>query len=110
MAGDGYQEAAIALTDNGFEPALVVAARGIPARWIIRKDSLDPGSGALVVPAYRTEAPLEDGENVVRFIPEGDFLFSTADLVFYGYVKVVDEIEGANIEAIKAELAEAAGL
>ncbi|MDR2518145.1 MAG: sulfite exporter TauE/SafE family protein [Spirochaetaceae bacterium] len=107
MAGGGYQEVEIELADNGFKPALVVAARGIEARWIIKKNSLDPGSGALLVPAYRAEAPLEDGENVVRFIPEGDFLFSTADLVFYGYVKVVDRLEDVNIEAIKAALAEA---
>jgi sulfite exporter TauE/SafE/plastocyanin domain-containing protein len=103
--GGGYQEAAISLTDDGFAPAVVVVARGVPARWVIRKDSLDPGNAALAVPAYQVEAPLADGENVVQFIPEGDFVFRTVDLVFYGYVKVVDDLERVDVEAVKAEIA-----
>jgi hypothetical protein len=39
-------------------------------------------------------------------MPEGDFDFSTADNVFYGYVKVVDDITNIDAEAIRAEIAD----
>ncbi|MDR0706751.1 MAG: sulfite exporter TauE/SafE family protein [Treponema sp.] len=103
---EGYQVVKINLRDDGIDPAIVVVQRNIPARWIINNDSRDPGNNLLIFPAYYSRLDMEQGENVVQFLPAGDFDFSTGDNVFYGYVKVVDDLERADIEAIKAEASE----
>ena len=46
------------------------------------------------------------GKNVVRFVPDQDFDFFTYDSSFYGYVKVVEDINQVDLEAIKKEVAE----
>ena len=99
-----YQSVEISLTDDGFEPAIVAVQRGIPAVWIVNLDSLDPGNSGLVFPAYYAQIETEQGANPIRLIPTADFDFSTADSVFYGYVKVVNNINHIDIDAIKAEV------
>jgi hypothetical protein len=44
------------------------------------------------------------GDNLLQLFPDEDFDFSTGDSIFFGYVKVVDDIAEADIEAIKAEV------
>ncbi|MDR2445714.1 MAG: sulfite exporter TauE/SafE family protein [Treponema sp.] len=106
MQDEGYQVVKINLRDDGIDPAVVVVQRNIPARWIINNDSRDPGNNLLIFPAYYSRLDMKRGENVVQFLPADDFDFSTGDNVFYGYVKVVDDLEQADIEAIKAEASE----
>ncbi|MDR0721661.1 MAG: sulfite exporter TauE/SafE family protein [Treponema sp.] len=103
---EGYQQVGIQLKDDGIEPALIVMQRGIPALWTITKDSLDPGNDRLIFPGYYTQVAMEMGDNVIQLLPTEDFDFSTGDHVFYGYVKVVDDLHEADMEAIKAEVAE----
>jgi hypothetical protein len=50
--------------------------------------------------------PMNQGENRIQLMPQADFDFSTIDNVYYGYVKVVDDIAGFDIDAVKAEAAE----
>ncbi|MDR0669398.1 MAG: sulfite exporter TauE/SafE family protein [Treponema sp.] len=106
IRADGYQSAEIGLLDDGIEPAVIVFRRSVPALWIIGNNSLDPGNSRLIFPAYRARVDMEQGENIIRFMPTDDFDFSTADNVFYGYVKVVDDLDGLDIEAIKSEVSE----
>jgi hypothetical protein len=84
----------------------VVVQRYIPAAWNINNNSLDPGNSSLIFPAYSTQVEMDQGDNLIQFMPSGDFDFSTADNVFYGYVKVVDDINSFDIGAVKAEVAE----
>jgi sulfite exporter TauE/SafE/copper chaperone CopZ len=107
LSEDGsYQTVSTALRDDGFDAAVLVLQRGLPTMWIINNDSLDPGNSGLIFPAYRAQVEIKQGENVIRFTADGDFDFSTADNVFYGYVKVVDDLSGIDIEAIREEAAE----
>jgi plastocyanin domain-containing protein len=107
IAEDGsYQSLKTDLLDDGIIPAIMVVQKGIPVNWVINNDSLDPGNGKLIFPAYYTQFDMDQGDNEIRFMPVVDFEFSTADNVFYGYVKVVDDLAAADIEAIKAEAAE----
>jgi sulfite exporter TauE/SafE/copper chaperone CopZ len=107
IAGDGsYQTVGINLRDDGIDPAIIVVQRGIPAYWIIHNDSLEPGNRQLFFPAYYTRFDMVQGDNEIGFMPLEDFDFSTADSVFYGYVKVVEDLGTADPEAIKAEAAE----
>jgi plastocyanin domain-containing protein len=103
---EGYQTVSVNLRDDGIDPAILVVQKSIPAAWIINNDSLDPGNNALVFPAYYTQIDMDQGDNVIQLMPTGDFDFSTADNVFYGYVKVVDDLNNADIDGIKAEAAE----
>jgi sulfite exporter TauE/SafE/copper chaperone CopZ len=102
----GFQVAAIDLSDDGIVPAVVVLERFVPAAWIINNDSLDPGNAALVFPAYYRQVPMRQGENVINIMPQTDFDFSTVDNVFYGYVKVVDDLGKVDLAALRAEIAE----
>jgi predicted ATP-dependent Lon-type protease len=45
------------------------------------------------------------GDNVIELLPTGDFDFSTADNVFYGFVKVVNDLNDVDIEAVRTEAA-----
>jgi sulfite exporter TauE/SafE/plastocyanin domain-containing protein len=106
MQEAGYQTVKTELRDGGIEPAILVMRRGIPAAWIINNDSLDPGNSRLIFPAYYSQIDMDQGENVIQLMPVEDFEFSTADNVFYGYVKVVDDLSGVDVETVKAEVSE----
>jgi sulfite exporter TauE/SafE/copper chaperone CopZ/plastocyanin domain-containing protein len=102
----GYQAVKINLRDEGFEPAIIVVQKGLPVSWLINNDSLDPGNSRLIFPAYYTQVDMVQGDNEINFIAAEDFDFSSADNVFYGYVKVVENLNRADIETIKAEVSE----
>jgi sulfite exporter TauE/SafE/copper chaperone CopZ/plastocyanin domain-containing protein len=102
---DNMQTVTIRLDDEGFEPAIVVMQKQLPALWTINIDSFDPGNSSIIFPAYYAIIETEQGENQLRLIPNEDFEFYTADSVFYGYVKVVNDITRVNVEGVKAEAA-----
>ncbi|MDR0877631.1 MAG: heavy metal transporter, partial [Treponema sp.] len=105
FGGDsGYQEIKINLTDDGFEPSVIAVQKNIPVNWIIDNDSLDEGNGLLIVPAYQALLELQDGENGIQFMPYRSFDFSTGDNIYYGYVKVVDDINNIDTARIKTEV------
>jgi sulfite exporter TauE/SafE/copper chaperone CopZ/plastocyanin domain-containing protein len=102
--GVPYQAVALSLYDEGIDPAVIVLQRGVPVEWTISNSSLDPGNSRLIFPAYYTQLDIEQGDNLIQLLPEGDFDFSTADNMFYGYVKVVDDLSVLDIEAIQKEV------
>jgi sulfite exporter TauE/SafE/copper chaperone CopZ len=103
-ADGSLQEVGIELRDDGFNPSLVVMQRGVRTEWTINNDSLDEGNSVLVFPAYYARVPVETGDNVIGLLPAADFEFYTVDGVYYGYVKVVDDLDDIDIEAIRAEV------
>ncbi|MDR2246740.1 MAG: sulfite exporter TauE/SafE family protein [Treponema sp.] len=105
-AGARYQTVKTTLRDDGIDPAILVLQRGIPAVWTITNDSQDPGNSRLIFPVYSTQLEMEQGDNGVQLLPAEDFDFSTADNVFYGYVKVVDDLDAVDIPAVKAEVSD----
>jgi sulfite exporter TauE/SafE/copper chaperone CopZ/plastocyanin domain-containing protein len=100
-----FQTVSITLRDEGIEPAILVVQRDIPVMWTINNNSLDAGNSLIIVPAYYTRLDIDQGDNVIEFMPQKDFDFSTGDNVFYGYVKVVDDINSIDINAVKEEAA-----
>jgi plastocyanin domain-containing protein len=104
--GFRHQEISVNLRDDGIDPAVIVVQRGVPAIWTINNNSLDPGDSRLIFPAYYARLELKQGSNVMQLMPTGDFDFSTMDNVFYGFVKVVDDLSRVDIEAVKAEVSE----
>jgi sulfite exporter TauE/SafE/copper chaperone CopZ len=107
IAADGSsQTVRTSLRDEGIDPAIIVIQRRLPASWTINNDSLDPGNNSLIFPAYTAQFDMDQGDNTITLMPRGDFDYSTADNVFYGYVKVVEDLNKVDIEAIKAEVAD----
>jgi sulfite exporter TauE/SafE/copper chaperone CopZ len=100
-----YQTVAIALRDDGFSPSVIAVQKNIPAIWVINNKSLEPGNRELIFPAYYTKMPMEDGDNAIQLMPTDDFDFSTADNVYYGFVKVVDDVRTVDADAIKNQVA-----
>jgi hypothetical protein len=101
-----YQTVKTTLRDDGIDPAVLVLQRGIPTVWTITNDSQEPENSRLIFPIYYTQMDIEQGDNGVQLLPVEDFDFSTAGNVFYGYVKVVDDLDDVDIQAIKAEVSE----
>jgi sulfite exporter TauE/SafE/copper chaperone CopZ len=101
--GRTVQRVTLELTDRGFVPAVVVVEAGVLTGLTFNNVSTRPGNFALRFPDYGQEVPIGAGETVLALAPRDDFDFSTADSEFYGYVKVVDDINAVDIEAVKAE-------
>jgi sulfite exporter TauE/SafE/copper chaperone CopZ len=104
IGADQIQRVRVNLSDRGFSPASVVIQDGLPTEWIINNESTREENFVLLFPAYGQALPFDSGENILRLYPQGDFDFSTSDSEFYGYLKVVEDLEAMDIDAIKAEI------
>jgi plastocyanin domain-containing protein len=104
--GDGAarQQALTEVSAGGFSPAVIVLQAGVETEWLIENNSARPGGETLLFPAYATQIPLQEGINPLNLFPTDSFDFSTADHAFYGYVKVVDDLDTADIAAIQSEV------
>lgn len=104
--GNDIQEISMTLTEQGFDPGVMIVQSGINVKWNINNQSADGSGGTeILVPAYYTKIPLEEGENSLYFLPSADFDFSNDQNTFYGYIKVVDSLDNIDIDTIKEEIA-----
>lgn len=103
--GKPVQKITLELTSQGFKPAVAVVKAGVDTEWtfIDNRQDMDYGTN-LLIPDFTTELYLEKGENTLYFIPEKSFDFSTGDNSFYGYIKVVDDLENVDLDAVKDEV------
>jgi sulfite exporter TauE/SafE/copper chaperone CopZ len=101
---DGVQYVTIDMGKDRFLPAVVVMQKLIDTKWDINTISGRDDISALLFPAFETLVPLEGGPLSLYLNPLEDFDFSTDDFSFYGYVKVVDDINALDLEAIKKEV------
>ena len=100
------QTVTITFDKNGFSPAVVVVQSGLKTVWNINGSNLDVNNSKLIFPYYNAQLQAVEGENPINFYPDQDFDFFTADSTYYGYVKVVDDINNIDVEAIKKEVSE----
>lgn len=100
---DGLQTVSIEFNEKGFTPAIIIMEAGLETKWIIRSSNKSEAT-TVIFPYYYAQLTLKEGENPVNFIPSGDFDFLTEDEAFYGYVKVIDDIDNIDIPAIKEEV------
>jgi hypothetical protein len=101
---DGVQNVQIDMDGTTFSPAIVVVQKEVQTQWTINAKKVTDGNKTLVFPLYNAQLDITEGENKIGFIPDPDFDFSTFDNKFFGYVKVVDDINNVDIEAIKREV------
>ncbi len=102
---DGIQTVEITLTEEGFSPAVVVAQQGVETRWIINSRRTEMEQ-SILFPYYYSELQVQEGENKISFYPDQDFDFYTKDGSYYGYVKVVEDINNIDEEEIRQEVSE----
>lgn len=101
---DGVQYVSINVNDYGFSPAVIVMQKGIETKWVINGEQLNTCNNRLIFPEYNARVSLKEGENELKFTPEGDFTFSCWMGMLNGYVKVVDDINKVNMDEIKKEV------
>jgi plastocyanin len=101
---DDVQYVEINMEEAEFSPAIIILKRGIGTEWIINAKTIDELNSYLLFPYYNAQLTISEGENLVNLVPEEDFVFSDANNSFYGYVKVVDDLNDLDIEAIKEEV------
>ncbi len=103
---DGTQSVEITYDENGFSPAVIIVQNGLKTVWNIKGSNVDSNQSTLLFPYYNALLDVLEGDNPVNFIPDLDFDFFSSDGSYYGYVKVVDDINNVDIEAIKEEISQ----
>jgi sulfite exporter TauE/SafE/copper chaperone CopZ len=101
---DGQQSVETDMGKTGFSPAIIVVQKGIPTTWTINRNDISSNTGSIIISKYDAQLNLQAGKNPISFTPDSDFDFTVTDNSFYGYVKVVDDINKIDINAIKAEV------
>jgi plastocyanin domain-containing protein len=100
---DGVQQVTIDIDENGFSPAVVVMQKDLETSWNINSKSGN-NIKSILFPVYYAQISLKEGENIITLIPDQDFDFLTEDSSFYGYVKVVDDINNIDMDTIISEV------
>jgi sulfite exporter TauE/SafE/copper chaperone CopZ/plastocyanin domain-containing protein len=98
------QRVSIDLTDTGYSSAVIVVQAGMDVAWTINNNSTAEANFQMLVPLYRTQLDLLEGENELFLFPTEDFEFSNGDNTVYGYVKVVDDLSTIDVASIKSEV------
>ena len=102
---DGVQTVQITLGDDGFTPAVVVVQKGLDTQWVINGKQ-EKKKNSILFPYYSAQLDVQPEENKINFYPDQDFDFFTEDSAYYGYVKVVEDINNIDVEAIKQEVSQ----
>ena len=98
---DGVQRVEIEVTARGYNPAIVVLQRGVPAEWTFRARKLDEENYRLVFPAYQVRLELNDGDNLITLTPESDFHFDSWKGTLHGYIRVVEDLDAVRVREVR---------
>lgn len=101
---DGIQEVTVSVEKDRFTPAVIVMERGLEATLNINVPEVRNNNASLMFPDYNTELFMQEDDNQVFLIPEEDFDFSSNDYSFFAYVKVVDDLDNIDLNAIEQEV------
>lgn len=105
--GGEIQNVEITLTQDGFSPAVIVVENGVETNWTIKNERSGEGeTEELLAVLYATTLPLAAGDNTLYLYPVESFDVSTGDNAFYAYVKVVDDLDAIDADAIRREVEE----
>jgi sulfite exporter TauE/SafE/copper chaperone CopZ len=102
---DDTQTVELTYDKNGFSPAVVIVQSGLNTVWTINGKNVDVSKNLILFPYYYATLEVKEGENPINFFPDQDFDFYTSDGTYYGYVKVVDDINNIDLDSIKKEIA-----
>lgn len=89
--------------ENGrFKPAVIIIQEGLETKWSI--NNTDNKSISLAFPIYNQVVDMNKGDNEIYLIPSEDFTFAEENYNYFGYVKVVKDIDNINLDGIKEEV------
>ncbi len=93
----------IDIKDKELTPEVIVLQKGVETRWKI--NNTDNKIIPLAFPIYNQVVDMNEGENEIYLIPSEDFTFAHENYNYFGYVKVVEDINNVNMDEIKKEVA-----
>jgi hypothetical protein len=90
---------------GGYRPAVLVLRRGLWATIRFIPDKLDACNSVVVFPGYPVKLDLASRRREGVFPdPLADFTFCCGMDMLHGYVKVVDDLQAVNLQAVKREV------
>lgn len=106
QVSEGRQEVTVTVDNRGYTPAVVVLERDVEAKIKFNPEQLNSCNYVVVFPEYRGQLDItqENQKETPWLTPTGDFTFECGMGMLHGYVKVVDDIDQIDPEAIKREI------
>lgn len=103
---DGQQEVTVTVNNQGYTPAVVVLQKGVKAKIKFNPEQLSGCNSVVVFPEYQGQLNISqnDQKETPWLTPEKDFTFQCGMGMLHGYVKVVDDINKVDLNAIKKEI------
>ncbi len=104
---EGIHIVDLKITENGFEPSVIVMQKGTETNWLINGESLNDLNYRISFPSFGNQGiELKEGINTLQFVPEADFVYFSWKMDFGGYVKVVDDISNFDLSSVKTDVQE----
>lgn len=102
--GEYVQTVSTTMDTERFTPSIIIVQAGYSTELTVTTENNDVGTSKLLISLFNTVYDLTSKDNVVSFYPTEDFTISTNDYSKFAYIKVVDDINNVDIEAIKQEV------
>lgn len=100
------QVADIVVDANGYTPAVIVMKRGVKGKVRFVASSLSSCNYVVNFPEYRGGLDLRQGQLETPFLDiSTDFTFECGMGMLHGYVKVVDDTNKVDLNAVRAQVA-----
>lgn len=104
---NNLQEITIAVNEQGYAPNVIVVQKGVNAKFKFDVKSLNASNSAVVFPEYQGGLDFSKGElETPELEISEDFGFSSTAGNMYGFVKVVEDINKVDVEAVKQQAKE----
>lgn len=101
---NGIEEATVTVNNKGYSPAVIVIEKGKEFKLKFNPEEINSCNYVINFPDYGGGIDLNNDTETPVLTAESDFTFECAMSMLHGYVKVVDDINNVDIEAIKSEV------
>lgn len=99
----GRQSVTTAIGSNGYTPGILVVQKGVPLVINFSVQQLNSCNSIVVFPELGGQMDLSSQTSTPEFTPQSDFSFRCGMGMLGGYVKVVDDINKIDVNAIQNE-------
>lgn len=95
----------ISITENGYNPSVIVLKKGVPATINFKAKTLTDENRRIIMPSYNEYLEFDPGENPIKIAdPLIDFIFYSWKGEYGGYILVVDELEGMTKKKVARQI------
>jgi plastocyanin domain-containing protein len=101
---NGQQEVTVTVNNNGYTPAAFVVQKGVPVKIKFNTEQLSGCTSNVVFPDFNGGLDLSSQKETPLLPTDQDFTFQCSMNMLHGYVKVVDDINNIDLNAIKKEI------